>query len=98
MYNNKYQYDMEASCTYHLPSTPSCSTWAIQCKILENFTRPVWKDPVLSKKYWRILQDLYEKTLSLAKNTGEFYAKKSGEQTIRGEKKTRQKEQLNWVK
>ena len=51
-----------------------------------------------SAKYWRILQDLYEKTLSLAKNTGEFYAKKSGEQTIRGEKKTRQKEQLNWVK
>ena len=33
-------------------------------------------------KYWRILQDLYEKALSLAKNTGEFYAKKSGEQTI----------------
>ena len=33
MHNGKYQCHMAASCTYHLPSSPICSTRAIQ-KIL----------------------------------------------------------------
>ena len=33
MHDGKYQCHMAASCTYHLPSSPSCSTRAIQKSI-----------------------------------------------------------------
>ena len=50
MHNGKYQCHMAASCTYHRPSSPSCSTRAIQ------------KSLALNEKYLRVFWKKVEKT------------------------------------
>ena len=73
MHDGKYQCHMAASCTYHLPSSPSCSTRAIQKKL------------TLDKKYLSFLEKKSQENGPLAEKWQDRKSKRTRQKKTREE-------------
>jgi len=75
MHNGKYQCHMAPSCTYHLPSSPSCLTTAIQ------------KSLTLKEKYLSFLEKKAGKWTISRKMTRQKEQENLAEKNKRGDRK-----------